>query len=805
MVKPACLSRRGSEADLLAGDMDSKAVPTPGANVWFTRGSLFVEAPGELLSEEPESLSRWVRALHPLTDSTRTAGVILCCDSQLFAGLPSLAGQGDVSRRARAQLQVVRGAFGANIPVYVVFTKFDVIPYFAEYFATLTPAEERQVLGCTLPVRSKLLSDAFNRIYAALATQRLIFLERETEAAARRAIYEFPREFKRIRGPLLQFLTEIFPERQDQGDPVLRGFYFTGTREVDRRDVLPNRSRLAETVIQTIAGVTQLFDPKALEETPGATTRWVFVTDLFQQITDSRHGTHERAGKGRRLVRPLICACIAGLSIVVIALFLNSWFHNRALLREVAAAALQSPPLPPGAAPSRLDLQRLQTLGDAVEHLTLIQKGNASLTERLDLNGIGGVLDPVRRLYYERFRQYFLDGIVHSLEAGLSQLPDRPSPSHAWEDVYADLSAYRTITTSAAERSCSPDSRFADWLLTKWRADHPPDPVLDGAARANFELYADGLTTKNLRDFLIFQSREQTVVQHARDYLDSFPAAEARYHRLIEQVNREMGRPARLSDLIPGTEYQWALRVRDEVPAAFTRPGWERVHQAIDDIGRIDAAGSCVLGTSLLHPVAASALSSATVKQQLRDFYTQDYIRHWHDLLAGAAVVPYDGCGDAAHKLSVLSQYNSPVLALLLMTAENTTFSGDSLSTQAGIAAGFQPAHAVFDSSPPDRSRRVDRRNKTYLKSLGNLERAMKALDLGGQCDSSDGVTRDQANQEISSALAAVAEFERNFNRVDTYDAVKDLLEGPLLAAQAVISHASTSRVESSRSAKKAE
>ena len=172
-----------------------------------------------------------------------------------------------MARRARAQLQVVRGAFGTNIPVYVVFTKSDVIPYFAEYFANLTPAEERQVLGCTLPVQSKLLSDAFNRIYAALAAQRLIFLERETEAAARRAIYEFPREFKRIRGPVLQFLTEIFPERRDQGDPILRGFYFTGIREVDRSDIVPKRSRVAETFIHRIAGVTQLFDPKALEET----------------------------------------------------------------------------------------------------------------------------------------------------------------------------------------------------------------------------------------------------------------------------------------------------------------------------------------------------------------------------------------------------------------------------------------------------------------------------------------------------------------------------------------------------------
>jgi type VI protein secretion system component VasK len=205
-----------------------------------------------------------------------------------------------------------------------------------------------------------------------------------------------------------------------------------------------------------------------------------------------------------------------------------------------------------------------------------------------------------------------------------------------------------------------------------------------------------------------------------------------------------------------------------------------------------------------MHPVAASALSPASLKQQLRDLYTQDYIRHWHDLLAGAAVVPYGGCGDAARKLSVLNRYDSPVLALLLMTAENTTFSRDSPSNQAGIAAEFQPAHAIFDSSPPDRSRRVDRSNETYLKSLVNLERAMQALDRGGQCDSSDGVARDRANRELSSALTAVAEFEGKFNRVDTYNSVRDLLEGPILAAQDVISHASTSR-EDGRSAKKAQ
>jgi hypothetical protein len=76
---------------------------------------------------------------------------------------------------------------------------------------------------------------------------------------------------------------------------------------------------------------------------------------------------------------------------------------------------------------------------------------------------------------------------------------------------------------------------------------------------------------------------------------------------------------------------------------------------------------------------------------------------------------------------------------------------------------------------------------------LGNLERAMKVLDGSGQCDSSDGAARDQANRELSIALAAVAEFERNFNRVATYNAVKDLLEGPILAAQALISPTSTS------------
>ena len=76
-------------------------------------------------------------------------------------------------------------------------------------------------MGVTLPVRgfaaasvygdeqTRRLSEAFNELFHSLCDQRLNILPREHDAARVPGAYEFPREFRKLRTPLVQFLVDL--------------------------------------------------------------------------------------------------------------------------------------------------------------------------------------------------------------------------------------------------------------------------------------------------------------------------------------------------------------------------------------------------------------------------------------------------------------------------------------------------------------------------------------------------------------------------------------------------------------------
>jgi type VI secretion system protein ImpL len=126
-----------------------------------------------------------------------------------------------------------------------------------------------------------------------LADRRLDFLSRENVSARRPPIYEFPREFRRMGPALIQFLVDVCRPNPLQPGPILRGYYFTGSRKVSA-SAITSSGRLEHSVIRLEGGATRLFSSfeelqKALERaTHGGTeeayvSRWSFLTELFSQ------------------------------------------------------------------------------------------------------------------------------------------------------------------------------------------------------------------------------------------------------------------------------------------------------------------------------------------------------------------------------------------------------------------------------------------------------------------------------------------------------------------------------------------
>ncbi|HEX4166339.1 MAG TPA: type VI secretion protein IcmF/TssM N-terminal domain-containing protein, partial [Bryobacteraceae bacterium] len=246
-------------SELLAGQVhrETTVLPTSLCNLWYAAGSVFVEAGGRFFTEDirqwhafTEQLCGGRRSiLHGLTPGKRqhagVKGLIWFCDITLFLGATDPGRISNLARKVQERLLALAQSLGSSFPVYVVFTKADNLPHFEDFFRRLPENEDRQVFGVTLPAsdlpeRSEVYADAqtkrllelFNALYLELADKRLPLLARETARDRKGGIYEFPREVKRIRDSLLQFLVESFRPNPLQPSPLLRGFYFSGMRHV---------------------------------------------------------------------------------------------------------------------------------------------------------------------------------------------------------------------------------------------------------------------------------------------------------------------------------------------------------------------------------------------------------------------------------------------------------------------------------------------------------------------------------------------------------------------------------------------
>ena len=247
--KTSTMVHSGLEPEVLAGQIyqDGNITSTRSAILWYSHQTIFVEAGGKLLedSQGRASLAKHLqpRQLKAVVGASGQAprAALVCVE------IERITARGQVmtatARNLRAALGEIAQTFGIQLPVYVLITKTDRLSFFADFVRNLSNEEAAQPLGATLPIpgpvsgvwaeeQTALLGGVFDRIFRALADARPELLARENDAGKLPGAYEFPREFKKLRGSLVQFLVELCRPSQLTVGPFLRGFYFSGVRPV---------------------------------------------------------------------------------------------------------------------------------------------------------------------------------------------------------------------------------------------------------------------------------------------------------------------------------------------------------------------------------------------------------------------------------------------------------------------------------------------------------------------------------------------------------------------------------------------
>lgn len=812
-TKTTALIHSALDPELLAGQVyrDNEVLPTSTANIWYTRQAIFVDPAGAMMGQA----DRWrklVRLLQPgrfsaaigkRAQAPRAALVCFDCESFLQPGASESAVS--AARRLSVRLQEISQLLGISFPVYVLFTKVDRIAFFADFVRGMSKDEASEVLGTTLPLRSlsagvyadeetRRLTKAFDEIFYSLADRRIVFLPRENEADKLPGIYEFPRELRKLRTLLVQFLVDLARPSQLGTNPFLRGFYFTGVRPIVVDDVVaaPEVPVEAADAGYGNAGATQIFRGVGaqMQAAPVAVRtggsrrlpQWVFLSSLFNDVLVKDRVALATSGASSRvnLLRRIGLALVVLLGLACLAGFCTSFFLNRSLETRVQDAVADLSTLqtannqPAGLA----DLKKLDNLRAELADLSDYKENGAPLSLRWFLYEGDTIYPYARRVYFERLRQLMLGEtqkrVTSSLEA-LSGKSATNAPNDSYQKSYDELKAYLIMTDASPDHDYAKSTAnfLTPVLMTNWVADRDIDSDRKALATAQFDFYATELAKGNPYPM----GNSSLLIDGARAYLKQFAGIDRYYAQLLSKAGqKDLGFADQFPDSVG------VIVSSHKVKGAFTRKGFLAVQDALKDPASYRGGDEWVVG-----PADLKAMDAETIRQQLTSRYNQDFVSEWNAVLKTSVVAGYGSYGDADKKLGKLTGPTSPLLELLYFIAHHTDVA------PADVKPYFAPVAAIEPAGPPDKlpDHFIVPANKDYMDALGKLQVDIHALAQNtGAPDQAAlkqaGDSADAALQSVTKVVGA-APLDQQFHNQDQ---VGTLLDEPIKNAEALLKRA---------------
>jgi type VI secretion system protein ImpL len=792
-AKTSTVLQSGLEPELLAGQVyqGDAVAPTRSLNLWFARQWLLIDPAGGLLADHA-SREGLLHKLAPLKLASVFGGggaapraALVCIDCESFLAAGASAAMTARARGLRETLGEISHMLGIRLPVYVLFTKMDRLAHFFEYAANLTEEEAAQVFGVTLPMvegsagvyaerEAKRLNEIFSNLAFSLSDHRPDFLAREHDPAKLPSIYEFPREFRKMRAVMVQFLVDLCRPSQLRTNPFLRGLYFTGVRPVTLSDAAPtapspqpqHRPFDADATRVFVAG-GQPVSPEAARQTPNVrrVPQWVFLSHLFSDvILNDRSALGSSSSSVKLNVwRRVLWITVAALGLLLATAWTVSFVGNRELKNAAvdAAQGAQSQNVTPDQLASADSLRRLEEVRQTLTTVSDYQRDGRPLRLGFGLYVGDQLYDPLYRIYFGLFRRLLLAQV----QDNLVELLSRPSATQDRGYVYNALKAY-LITTSNPDKSTA--GFLPPVLETHWLKGRSVDPTRSALAEKQFLFYSEQLPLKN--PYPNFATPDDTATQVSRAFLKQSATIEPLYQAILAKAN------SLTPTLVFNKDYPGSVDVvvnAYPVAGAFTKPGWAYMQKAVQNPKEYFNGEAWVLGADTY-----ANLDPAKMQQDLQARYQGDFVKAWREFLRATRVVGYGSIPDAAAKLSKLSGNQSPLLSLLCVVSENTAVDAKTVSDL------FQPPQQVVPAGC--RQRLAAQSNAAYMDGLNKLLSSLQALITNPANDA----FRNDALTNALSADTEVRQLARNFP-VDKDGAVdsttQTLLEDPIKHVQALI------------------
>ena len=273
------------------------------------------------------------------------------------------------AKAIRMRVKELIDHFGIRFPIYVLFTKCDLLAGFNEFFENMGREERGQVWGMTFPLTDKAdqdsgishFQDEFRALEKRIDERLLDRMEQEHDVKRRILIYSFPQQFSALREAAEGFLHEAFNANRFQETPLVRGIYFTsGTQEGTPID------RLLGSMAQEF-GLNRQIAPAF-----SGTGRSYFINRLFKDlIFPEAHlaGVNTRVEKRRAWLQRMAYAGAISLAVLAGIAWFTSYSRNQSYIDQVAIQANASEEKVNAVAPDDLSLTNVVPALDSVRQI----------------------------------------------------------------------------------------------------------------------------------------------------------------------------------------------------------------------------------------------------------------------------------------------------------------------------------------------------------------------------------------------------------------------------------------------------
>lgn len=160
-----------------------------------------------------------------------------------------------VAKRLRERIQESCALLEVRLPIYLVFTKCDLIPGFTAFYRQLDDSERGEALGKTFAHDGYEHADWGQRFGQAMdelaghwqqVANRHLVLQDIQVTRQNDAVYRLPLELAALKPRLQQFVDSLLRANPYQNAELLRGFYFTSALDADQAPVGGHGKRVAE-------------------------------------------------------------------------------------------------------------------------------------------------------------------------------------------------------------------------------------------------------------------------------------------------------------------------------------------------------------------------------------------------------------------------------------------------------------------------------------------------------------------------------------------------------------------------------